>query len=152
MVPRWRCHDVVRRRRIFHPDALRFARLEPPPTGRPVTATAAAAIATGLGRPASLDLGLIGNCTIGALVDRAGAVVWCCMPRFDGDPVFHALLDSADGLPREGSMSVELEGLARVEQAYEPGTAILRTSLFDASGQGIEIGRASCRERVFVGV
>ena len=63
------------------------------------TATAAAAIAAGLGRPASLDLGLIGNCTIGALVDCAGAVVWCCMPRFDGDPVFHALLDSADGLP-----------------------------------------------------
>ena len=49
---------------------------------------------TGADRPASLDLALIGNCAISALVDREARVVWCCMPRFDGDPVFHALLDS----------------------------------------------------------
>jgi hypothetical protein len=61
------------------------------------------------------------------------------MPRFDGDPVFHALLDSADGLPRDGSMLVELEGLAKVEQSYEHGTAILKTRMLDANGQGIEI-------------
>ena len=67
-------------------------------------------------RSASLDLALIGNCAISALVDRGGAIVWSCMPRFDGDPVFHALLDSADGLPKEGSLLVELEGLERVEQ------------------------------------
>ncbi|HEY0337866.1 MAG TPA: glycoside hydrolase family 15 protein [Burkholderiales bacterium] len=103
--------------------------------------------------PASLDLALIGNCTIGALVDRSGTIVWCCMPRFDGDPVFHALLDSAAGLPLDGSMVVELEGVARVEQAYERGTAILRTRLFDAAGQGIEIAdfapRFFHRDRVF---
>jgi GH15 family glucan-1,4-alpha-glucosidase len=118
-----------------------------------MTEPAAAAVAAGLGRPASLDLALIGNCTIGALVDRGGAIVWCCMPRFDGDPVFHALLDSLDGLPHEGSMSVELEGLTRVEQAYEAGTAILRTRLFEASGEGIEIvdfaPRFFYRDRVF---
>ena len=109
--------------------------------------------AAGLARPASLDLALIGNCTVGALVDHGGAVVWCCMPRFDGDPVFHALLDSREGLPRTGSMGVELEDLARSEQAYEPGTAILRTRLFDASNQGIEIvdfaPRFFNRDRVF---
>ena len=75
------------------------------------------------------------------------------MPRFDGDPVFHALLDSREGLPRTGSMGVELEDLARSEQAYEPGTAILRTRLFDASNQGIEIvdfaPRFFNRDRVF---
>ena len=43
---------------------------------------------------ASLDLALIGNCAISALVDKRGAIVWCCMPRFDGDPIFHSLLDS----------------------------------------------------------
>jgi hypothetical protein len=37
--------------------------------------------------PASLDLALIGNCAISALVDRQGGIVWCCMPRFDGDPI-----------------------------------------------------------------
>lgn len=36
----------------------------------------------------SLDLGLIGNCRIGALVDERGEIVWSCMPRFDGDPLF----------------------------------------------------------------
>ncbi|MBX3622021.1 MAG: glycoside hydrolase family 15 protein [Rhizobacter sp.] len=101
----------------------------------------------------SLDLALIGNCAIGALVDRAGAVVWCCMPRFDGDPVFHALLGSPGGTPHEGSMAVELEGLAHTEQAYDPGTAILRTRLYDAQGQGIEITdfapRFFNRDRVF---
>ena len=51
------------------------------------------------------------------------------MPRFDGDPVFHALLDPADA--PDGSVGVELEGFARSEQDYEPGTAIVRTRLFD---------------------
>jgi GH15 family glucan-1,4-alpha-glucosidase len=88
---------------------------------------------------ASLNVGLIGNCAISALVDRRGAIVWCCMPRFDGDPIFHALLDSADGLPEEAVLSVELEGFARSEQAYDPGTAILRTRLFDHAGEGVEM-------------
>ena len=34
------------------------------------------------------DLGLIGNCQFSALVERSGAVVWCCLPRFDSEPVF----------------------------------------------------------------
>ena len=88
---------------------------------------------------ATLNLGLIGNCAISALVDPRGAIVWCCMPRFDGDPIFHALLDSADGLPEEAVLSVDLEGFARSEQAYEPGTAILRTRLYDHAGEGVEI-------------
>jgi len=89
--------------------------------------------------PASLDLALIGNCAISALVDRQGGIVWCCMPRFDGDPIFHALLDSAGGLGDDGVMRVELEGFARSEQLYDPGTAILRTRLFDAGGEGVEV-------------
>lgn len=90
-------------------------------------------------RAASLDLALIGNCSIGALVDRGGSVVWCCMPRFDSAPVFDALLQSEHGLPREGAMTVDLEGLARTEQCYDPATAIVRTKLWDERGQGVEI-------------
>ncbi len=41
----------------------------------------------------SLDLGVIGNCSFGALIDRLGRVVWCCLPRFDGDPLFCRLLN-----------------------------------------------------------
>jgi hypothetical protein len=33
----------------------------------------------------------------------------------------------------------ELEQFARSEQWYEPNTAVLKTRLFDAQGQGIEI-------------
>jgi len=40
----------------------------------------------------SLELGLIGNCRIGALIDERGEIVWSCLPRFDGDPVFCSLL------------------------------------------------------------
>ncbi|MCK9462937.1 MAG: glycoside hydrolase family 15 protein [Proteobacteria bacterium] len=43
------------------------------------------------------DLGLIGNCQFAALVDRRGAVVWCCLPRFDSEPVFASLLDEEGG-------------------------------------------------------
>jgi GH15 family glucan-1,4-alpha-glucosidase len=91
------------------------------------------------GAQASLDLALVGNCAVAALIDRHASVVWSCMPRFDSAPVFHALLDSATGLPDEGSMSVMLEGCTRSTQAYEPGTAVLRTCLFSAGGDAIEV-------------
>ncbi|HJV62200.1 MAG TPA: glycoside hydrolase family 15 protein [Albitalea sp.] len=82
---------------------------------------------------------MIGNCAISALINSQGTVVWCCMPRFDGEPVFHALLDSKDGLPRDGTFGIEIEGFARAEQAYDPGTAILRTRLYNTEGEAIEI-------------
>lgn len=84
----------------------------------------------------SLALGLIGNCAISALVDAQAHIVWCCLPRFDGDPVFNALLQPGD----EGSrFAIEIEDLATTEQWYEPNTAVLRTRLTDRSGNSIEI-------------
>ncbi|MCA6216272.1 glycoside hydrolase family 15 protein [Ideonella sp. B7] len=105
-------------------------------------------------RPAaSLDLALIGNCAISALVDNRASLVWACLPRFDSPPVFDALLHSAEGLPLDGALTVELEGLTRTEQQYDDGTAILRTRLWDGQGQGIEVvdfaPRFITRERVF---
>ncbi len=88
---------------------------------------------------ASLDLALVGNGSVGALVAADGRIVWCCLPRFDSPPVFDALLNSGQGLPAAGSFAIELEGLARHEQAYDAGTAVLRTRLWDAQGQGLEI-------------
>jgi hypothetical protein len=89
--------------------------------------------------PANLNLGMIGNCAISALIDGQARLVWCCLPRFDGDPVFHALLDSADGIGDDGSSQVVLENHVRSEQLYDENTAILRTRLFDAQGGGVEI-------------
>lgn len=87
-----------------------------------------------------LDLGVIGNCAISALVDSRGRIVWSCLPRFDGDPVFHALLGSPDPAdPDAGAFTVELDGFTRSEQEYEPNTAILRTRLFGSDGDALEI-------------
>jgi len=88
---------------------------------------------------ANLDLALIGNCAVSALVDKRDAIVWCCAPRFDGDPIFHSLLGNGAGTVQDGVFSVELEGFARSEQSYDPSTAVVRTRLFDAAGEGIEI-------------
>ncbi len=105
----------------------------------PPTPEATARPAPPAPHPASLELALIGNCCVSALVDERASLVWCCMPRFDSTPVFDALLRSGGGLPTDGAMTLELEGLARAEQAYDPGTALLRTRLWDADGQGVEV-------------
>ncbi len=101
----------------------------------------------------SLSLAMIGNGSISALIDPGGRVVWCCLPRFDGDPVFHALVDSAKGMGRDGTMAIDLEGATRCEQSYDPNTAIVRTRLFDDNSQGIEIvdfaPRFLQRDRIF---
>ncbi|NIM28766.1 MAG: glycoside hydrolase family 15 protein [Gammaproteobacteria bacterium] len=85
----------------------------------------------------SLDLGVIGNCSFGALIDAAARVVWCCLPRFDADPVFCSLLNNHDG--DSGVFVVELQGMTRSEQFYKQNTAILVTRMFDDEGNGIEI-------------
>jgi GH15 family glucan-1,4-alpha-glucosidase len=82
----------------------------------------------------NLDLGLIGNCGISALVDKRAKIVWCCLPRYDGDPVFHQLLGSASGNPDDGAFSIELDGFKTSEQFYVPNTAILKTILHGESG------------------
>ena len=88
----------------------------------------------------SLDLGVIGNCAYGALVDRDARMVWCCLPRFDGDPVFHALLNGGEDPARQqGFWSIELEGQVRSEQAYRDNTAILVTRLYDGNGGAVEV-------------
>ncbi|HSV52496.1 MAG TPA: glycoside hydrolase family 15 protein [Burkholderiaceae bacterium] len=85
---------------------------------------------------ANLNLGVLGNCAYSALVDARGHIVWCCLPRFDGDPVFNALLDPS---PTGSLWAFEVENFARSEQNYEPNTAILKTRLYDTQDQAIEI-------------
>ena len=84
----------------------------------------------------SLRLGVIGNCAYNALVNERGGIVWCCLPRFDADPVFDALLDPSENA---SVWTFELENFARSEQEYEPNTAVLHTRLYDDQGQAIEI-------------
>jgi len=87
----------------------------------------------------SLDLALIGNGTVGALVDPLGEVVWACFPRFDGDPAFCSLLRERTGDDDFGFLAVELLDCARQEQEYLANTPILITRLYDRAGGCVEI-------------
>jgi GH15 family glucan-1,4-alpha-glucosidase len=90
-------------------------------------------------RVTTLDLGMVGNGTIAALVDADARVVWCCFPRFDGDPVFCSLLDGDQRPDQSGHFSIELVGAVKTEQRYLEDTPILITRLHDAKGGGVEI-------------
>ncbi len=85
----------------------------------------------------SLDLAPIGNCAVSGLADRAGRLVWACLPRVDGDPVFSALLGGA--APERGFWEVELADGISAEQVYDRNTPILVTRLTDRHGGAIEI-------------
>lgn len=81
----------------------------------------------------SLELGIIGNGTVAGLIDERGAMVWLCLPRLDGEPVFNALLGG------KGGFVVELAGQVRSEQAYQRNTAILETVLEAEDGSAVRI-------------
>jgi GH15 family glucan-1,4-alpha-glucosidase len=90
----------------------------------------------------SLDLAVIGNCMIAALVDRRAQIVWGCFPRFDGDPVFSALLDSPEGrsdAEQRGVFAIDLIGMQTCEQTYLENTAVLVSTMTDSSGNIVEI-------------
>ena len=86
-----------------------------------------------------LDLALIGNCSIGALINANGEIVWGCFPRFDGDALFCALLQGKRGAEDPGIWAIDLLDQVRVEQQYVPDTPVLVTRLFDQEGGCIEL-------------
>ncbi|PVE26188.1 glucoamylase [Microvirga sp. KLBC 81] len=90
----------------------------------------------------SLDLAVIGNCMIAALVDRRAQIVWSCFPRFDGDPVFSALLDSPEGqtdAEQKGVFAIDMVGMVSCEQSYLQNTAVLVSRMTDSFGNILEI-------------
>ena len=87
----------------------------------------------------SLDLALIGNGTIGALIDPDATVVWGCFPRFDRDPAFCALLDAPETADQRGVFAIDVLDRSEVEQEYIRNTPVLRTRVRDAGGGCIEI-------------
>ncbi len=79
------------------------------------------------------DLGLIGNCQFAALIHAGGDVVWCCLPRFDSEPVFGQLLD-----PEGGRFGICAADGTAGRQAYTPNTNVLETT-FDAPGGSFRV-------------
>ena len=88
---------------------------------------------------ASLDLAIVGNGTVGCLINHRADVVWGCFPRFDGDPLFCSLLREPGPDADFGYMSLDLLECAKFEQEYVTNTPILVTRMFDRMGGGIEI-------------
>src|SRR5690606_41400575 len=67
----------------------------------------------------------------GALVGDAGSIDWLCLPRFDSDACFAALL----GTPEHGRWLIAPAGeTKRTRRRYRPGTAILETTFETADG------------------
>ena len=87
----------------------------------------------------SLDLALIGNGNVAALVDARAEIVWACLPRLDGDPAACSLLRERGGERDFGFFAVELTDFSHSEQAYLPNTAILATRLYDRRGGAVEV-------------
>lgn len=87
----------------------------------------------------SLELAVIGNCQVSGLVDECGRMVWACMPRFDSNPVFCALLAGNPQKVERGVFEIVLEDFVRAEQHYVTNTPILETLLYDAHGGCIKI-------------
>ena len=85
----------------------------------------------------NLELWPIGNCQVSGLVDSAGSLVWACVPRVDGDPVFCSLLngDSQD----VGVWRFELEGQIKATQEYIRNTPNLVTRLEAEDGSVVEV-------------
>jgi GH15 family glucan-1,4-alpha-glucosidase len=82
----------------------------------------------------NLDLAVVGNCAFAALIDNVARVVWCCLPRFDGDPVFHSLLGTPNGAPETGFFAIDMEELAQSDQTYVANTPIVETVLHGRHG------------------
>ena len=87
-------------------------------------------------REQNLDLALIGNCRVAALVDSRARLVWWCFPRFDSDPVFSRLIA---GDEEKGFCDVVLAEFASSTSHYVRNTAIVETILTDTRGGSVRI-------------
>jgi GH15 family glucan-1,4-alpha-glucosidase len=87
----------------------------------------------------NLDLALIGNCQIAALIDARARIVWACLPRPDADPVFCALLNRDGGDSASGVFAVDLKDAAKFERRYLRNTAIVESVLTDSAGNSLRI-------------
>lgn len=79
----------------------------------------------------ALDLALIGNGRIAALVNTEARILWWCFPRFDSDPVFSRLLA---GEEEKGFSDVRLVDQVASRARYARNTAMVETELEDARG------------------
>ncbi|HET6574458.1 MAG TPA: glycoside hydrolase family 15 protein [Fimbriiglobus sp.] len=81
------------------------------------------------------DYALIGDCQTAALVGKDGSIDWLCLPRFDSDACFAALL----GTPDHGRWQVAPTAPVRaVRRAYRGATLVLDTE-FETAGGAVRV-------------
>ncbi|AKV00784.1 Glucoamylase [Labilithrix luteola] len=77
------------------------------------------------------DYALIGDCQSSALVGKNGSIDWLCLPRFDSDACFAALLgDEENGFWKIAPTSA----VASVRRRYRDGTLTLETEFTTDTG------------------
>src|SRR6186997_1139000 len=77
------------------------------------------------------DYAVLGDTGTAALVGKDGSVDWLCLPRFDSDACFSALL----GGPEHGRWLLAAVGEnVRITRRYRPNTLILETRFETESG------------------
>lgn len=101
----------------------------------------------------NLELALIGNGAIAALINPVGEIVWGCFPAMDGDPAFCSLLRDRGGAGDFGYFAIDVVDCERAEQSYVGNTPLVRTRLYDRHGGCVEITDFAPRfihfERIF---
>jgi GH15 family glucan-1,4-alpha-glucosidase len=77
------------------------------------------------------DYAMVGDSQTAALIGRDGSIDWLCLPRFDSDACFAALLGGSE----HGRWQIAPAGLerARVTRAYRAGSLVLETT-FEVDG------------------
>lgn len=93
-----------------------------------------------------LDLALIGNCRVAALLDVHGRILWWCFPHFDSNPIFSRLLA---GDEEKGFCDVVLADVARSKSGYVKNSAVVETELEDRQGGRLRISDFAPRFRRF---
>jgi GH15 family glucan-1,4-alpha-glucosidase len=79
------------------------------------------------------DYAMIGNCETAALVARDGSMDWMCLPRFDSDACFAALL----GTPENGRWLIGPTDNAKTKRHYRKDTLILETEFVTTEGAAL---------------
>lgn len=74
--------------------------------------------------------GLLGDTRTAALVSEQGSIDWLCIPRFDGSPLFGALIDGRHG----GRWSIRITDGRVVDRCYSEGAASIRTTWEGSEG------------------
>jgi alpha,alpha-trehalase len=71
------------------------------------------------------DYAMVGDCHGAALVCRDGGIDWCCLRRFDAEPIFARILDAGRG----GHFTILADDGQPLSRRYLDNTAVLETTI-----------------------